>query len=120
MSSIKNIVVVTLMQVIVIVAGVLAAGICHKECTLSNMAMPLPAAILYRYGFIAFLAPLAWGTGAVTLQLRPDVSEDVRTLMLWLGVFVLIALAVFCIYADVTPWLRILWNLSSPGDDTGP
>jgi hypothetical protein len=120
MSSIKNIVVVALMQVIVIVAGVLAAGLCHKECTLSNIAMPLPAAMLYTYGFTAFLVPLAWSAGAVTLQLRPNVSEDVRTLMFWLGVFVLIALAIFCIYADVTLWLRILWNLSSPRDDNGP
>jgi hypothetical protein len=118
MSSIKNIVIVAISQVGVIVFGVLGAGVFHKECSLTGMAMPSLVALLYGYGFMGLCVPLAWSVGAVVLQLRPDVSDD-RTLMFWLGVLTFVALAFFCLYADVSPWFNIMWNLSGNGDDPG-
>jgi hypothetical protein len=120
MSSIKNIVTVAILQVGVIVFGVLAAGIVHKEWSTYDMVMPLPVAILYTYGFVAFLVPLVWSTCAVTLQLRANVSDDLRILIFWFGILLLIGLAVFCVYADVAPWLTGNWNLPGNGDDPGP
>jgi len=111
---------VALSQVAVIVFGVLAAGICHKEWATYDMVMPLPVAMLYTYGFIAFLVPLVWVTCAVTLQVRANVSDDVRALMFWFGILVLIGLAVFCVYADVAPWLTGKWNLPGNENDAGP
>jgi hypothetical protein len=119
MASIKNIVIVAISQASVIVVGVLGAGVFHKESSLTGVAMPSLVAMLYRYGFMGLFVPLAWGAGAVVLQLRANVSDDIRTLMFGLGSLVLIALAIFCVYADVSPWLNIMWNLSGNSDDSG-
>lgn len=105
MSSIRNTVVVALMQVGVIVAGVLAAGICHRVWIASNMPEPSLVALLYNHGVAGLLIPLAWVTGAAVLQTRSNVSDDARILMFWLGVLVLIALIIFTAYADISPWL---------------
>jgi hypothetical protein len=104
MASIRNTVIVALMQVGVIMAGILAAGICHKIWSGNNWAMPGPAAVLYTYGLAGFFIPICWGSGAVVLQLRANVSDDIKALAFWLGVLVVILLAIFIIYADVTPW----------------
>jgi ABC-type microcin C transport system permease subunit YejE len=119
MASIKNIVIVAISQVGVIVFGVLAAGIFHKESSLMDVLMPWSVATLYRYGFLGLSVPLAWSIGAVVLQLRANGSDDIRTLMFWIGVLVLIALAIFCLYADVSPWLNIARPLPDNGDDAG-
>ena len=117
MGSIRNIVVLTIMQVAVIVVGVLAAGICHRVFTdHNNTAMPLPAALLYWHGVIGLLIPVAWGVGTIVLHLRADVSDGIKTLAFWLGVFILILITAFVLYANVTPWLLAMhWN---PPDNT--
>ena len=109
--------VVAVMQVGVIVAGVLAAGLCHKGFASQGLAVPVLAAMLYRYGVIGLFIPLAWGAGALALQIRAGVSEDVKTLIFWSGVLLLIGLSVFVLYADVTPWLHIRWNKGGGDDD---
>ena len=103
------------MQVGVIVAGVLAAGVCQKVWSNDNITMPVPVTMLCRYGVFGFLIPLAWSAGALALYRRPGVSDDIKSVMFWFGVLILIALVVFVIYADVTPWLRVMWRLS--GED---
>jgi hypothetical protein len=118
MAIIKNTVVVAIMQVGIIVAGMLAAAICHKVFTSNNMAMPLPAAMLYSYGLIGFFIPVVWGPVAVVLQLRTTVSDGIKSLLFWLGVLMLIMMTVFIVYADVTPWFHgFIWHLT--GDDNG-
>jgi hypothetical protein len=113
MGSIRNTVVVAIMQVGVIVAGVLAAGLCLRVWISRDWPSPPLVALLYNYGIVGLLIPLAWAAGAVALQTRAGVSEDVRVLMFWLGVLVLIALAAFVAYADLSPWLVYLRD---PGD----
>jgi len=105
------------MQAGVIVAGVLAAGICHRVWTSRGWPLPPLVALLYNYGVAGLLIPLAWTAGAAALQVRPSVSEDVRVLMFWLGVLLLIALLIFAVYADVSPWLVFLRNTGN-ADDT--
>ena len=119
MASIKNIVIVALSQIGVIVFGVLGAGIFHKESSLMGVLMPAPVAMLYRYGFAGLAIPLAWGAGAVVLQLRANVSDDIRNLMFALGVLLLVAGAIFCLYADISPWLNLPRPLPNNGDDAG-
>lgn len=104
---------VAIMQVGVIVAGVLAAGICHRMSVSNNTAMPFLALALYSYGVVGLLIPLAWVTGAVVLQLRANFSDSIKVLMFWLGILLLIALTVFVFYADVPPLLRGLINMHS-------
>ncbi|HEX3626986.1 MAG TPA: hypothetical protein VH280_16370 [Verrucomicrobiae bacterium] len=119
MSSIRNTVVVALLQVGVIVAAVLAAGVCHRVWLSRGWVSPILVMLFYNYGVAGLLIPLTWAAGAVALQIRPGVSEDVRILMFWLGVLILIVLVVLAVYADVSPWLVYLRNTGNP-DDTGP
>lgn len=118
MSSIRNTVVVALLQVGVIVAAVLAAGICHRVWMSRGWPPPPLVALLCSYGVVGLLVPLAWVAGAAVFHIRPGVSEDLRVLMFWIGVLVLIALAAFALYADVSPWMVFLRNAGS-GDDSG-
>jgi hypothetical protein len=117
MSSIRNIIVVAIMQVGVIVAGVLAAGICHRVWSSEDMAMPVAVAMVYRHGFVGLLIPVVWGTGTVALYLRANISEEIKTLVFWFGVLILIVSAAFIIYADATPWLNgPMWHAQDNGD----
>jgi hypothetical protein len=116
MSSIRNTIVVALLQVGVIVAGVLAAGICERVWISRNWPPPPMVALLYSYGVIGLLIPLVWAAGAAALHARSGVSEDLRVLMFWLGVFVLIGLAAFVVYADVSPWVAFLKNAGISDD----
>jgi hypothetical protein len=119
MASIRNIVVVAIMQVAVIVAGVLAAGVCHRLFASQNMPLPMGVTLLYANGVLGFLIPLAWSILTVVLQLRADVSDDLRALMFWFGVFVLLVLVVLCLFVDVPPWLQVMFAGNHLGDDDG-
>jgi hypothetical protein len=118
MSSIRNTVVVAIMQAAVIVAAVLAAGICHRVWTNRDWPPPSLVVLLCRYGVAGLLIPLMWVAGSAVLQVRANVSDDVRVLMFWLGVLMLIALVLFAIYADVSPWLVFLRDTGNV-DDAG-
>lgn len=116
MASIRNTVVVAILQVGVVVAGVLAAGVCHRVWTSHDWAPPALVALLCHYGIAGLLIPMAWAAGAIVLQTRAGVSEDVRVLTFWLGVLALMVLVVFAAYADVSPWLVFLRNAGNPND----
>ncbi len=116
MFTIYNATLVAVMQVGVIVAGVLASGLWHKLSTGSGAAMPFAAGLLYNYGMVGFALPLAWLTVALLLRRSPNVSDDVKGLAFGLGVLLLIALAIFVIYADVSPVFHITWTLAGAGD----
>jgi hypothetical protein len=117
MASIRNILVVTIMQIAVIVVGVLAAGLCHRAFTGDNVAMPLPVAMLYWHGVVGLLIPATWGIGTVVLHLRTNIGDGIKTLAFWLGILILIVITIFVLYADVTPWFRIMWNLGGDADE---
>lgn len=102
---------VALMQVWVIVAGILAAGFVFKAWTAMNAPLPLPAAFLVNYGVVGFAIPLAWITGTVVLRGRPQVSDELKNLMFWFGVLILLGLGAFVLYADLTPWTTIMWRI---------
>ena len=112
MFTIYNATLVAVMQVGVIVAGVLASGLWHKFATASGMAMPNPAGFVHSYGMVGFFIPLAWLAFAMLVRRSPDISDGLKELTFWLGVAVLISLTIFMIYANVSPWFRILWRMS--------
>ena len=116
MFTIYNATLVAVMQVGVIVAGVLASGLWHKASTSNGLIIPNPVAFLYSYGIDGFVIPLAWISFALLLRSRPEVSDEIKSLAFWLGVLVLIALVVFVIYANVSPFFRIMWHMNG-GDD---
>jgi hypothetical protein len=112
MFTIRNTVMLAIMQIGVIVAGVLGAGLCHKAWISMGVVMPQPVALLYQFGIAGFLIPLAWSAFALILFHCPKMPDETKDSLFAFGILVLIALAVFVLYADVTPWLNISWGLS--------
>ena len=121
MVSIRNIVMLAIMQVGVIVAGVLAAGVCARIFASNGTVMPLLVSILYRYGVVGLVIPLAWVTGAVMLQLRASVSDNIKILMFWAGILLVVMLGAFVVYADLPSLIRAMgtFNTGTGGDGGG-
>lgn len=117
MFTIYNATLVAVMQVGVIVAGVLASGFWHKFYLDSDIEMPFPTGLLYHYGLFGLAIPFVWLVTALALHWTPAVSAGVETLAFWLGVLVLITLAAFVIYANISPLFHGTWSLSG-GNDT--
>jgi hypothetical protein len=115
MFSIKNAVYVAIMQVGVIVVGVLAAGLCYKAQTDMGVRFPNAFMLLLNHTVIFLAIPLVWITAVLWLRSRPEASDDAKNLAFWSGVLLIIALAIFAFYADVTPWVNIMWRMG--GDD---
>lgn len=105
------------MQIAVIVIGTLAAGLCHKTWAGMGVTMPFQTAMLYRYGVMGFSIPIIWAACALALRNRRDVSDDAKNLVFWLGIFVLIGLIVFVIYADVLTWPGMGYRFVDGNDD---
>ncbi len=115
MFTIYNATLVAVMQVGVIVAGVLASGLWHKFMTDSRMEMPFPASCIYPYGTIGFAIPFMWIICALLLRRRDNVSDGIKSLAFWFGVLILVTLAIFMIYANVSPCFQISGGMS--GDE---
>ncbi|MEI6076761.1 MAG: hypothetical protein WCS94_14360 [Verrucomicrobiota bacterium] len=109
MFTVRNATLVAIMQLGVIVAGVLASGLWHKVAASTGLAVPNPVGFLYSYGIGGFFIPLGWIAFALWIRSRPEVADEIKTLSFWLGVFVLIVLLIFVIYANVSPFFRIMW-----------
>ena len=107
----RNTVLVALMQVAVIVGGVLGAGLFYQTAAVANLPPPRPILLLVTDGGFGLGLPLVWATVALLVRRRPEVSDELKQLLHWLGMALLIGLAGFMIYADVTPWLGILWRM---------
>ena len=108
MFTVRNTVILAVMQVGVIVAGTLGAGICHKLEFLWHMPMPGATAIFYSYGVLGFLIPLTWGTIALVVERRTNLTDDFKGTVFASGIIILIALALLVILADFIPWLGVM------------
>jgi hypothetical protein len=116
MFSVRNAVVVAIMQVGVIVAGVLAAGLWCRTAVTGHVMIPFPTLCLFTYGICGFVIPLVWGSCAAFVIHQQKFSDGLKSLMFWFGVLMLLAMAVIVLYADASPFFHITWSLSG-GDD---
>lgn len=115
MYPIKHAVMLAITQVGVIVVGVLAAGIVHKLWRSTGMSPPWPVTLLVNYGVLAFTIPLTWITFALVLRSRPEVSDGDKALAFWLGILVLIALAVCVVGVTAPPLLNFQGGMGGGG-----
>lgn len=115
MFTIYNATLVAVIQVGIIVAGVLASGLWHKFASTSNIAMPFPTNLLYTYGVIGLAIPILWLLSALLVRRSPPISDESKGLVFGSGILLLVALAVFVIYANVSPLFHITWNVN-PND----
>lgn len=108
MFTIRNAVLIALMQIGVIVAGVLAAGVCNKWwASMGGGGLPLPMLILMNYGVIALAIPVVWIVLVLQLRNRSEASEDVKDFAFLSGIILLVAFCIFVGYAVLTPWLQV-------------
>src|ERR1700742_648627 len=117
MFSVRNIVIVALMQMGVIIAGILAAGLCHKVWLVAGVDLPWPAALIYHYGFMGLFIPTGWSVATLFILYRPEVMDEVKGAAFWQGVLTLVLLVIFVVYADVSPWLHRTWSLTADGSE---
>lgn len=104
------------MQVGVIFAGVAASGLWHKAAATSGVIIPPATRLLYNYGVLGFILPLAWLTAALWLNVRVEVSDEVKNLAFWSGILILVTLVAFMLYANVSPCFRIMWHMGDRED----
>ena len=78
--------------------------------------MSTPAEFLTGHSDLFMAIPVVWITCTALVHRRPEISDDAKDLMLFLGVLVLIALGVFFVYTDVMPLFNITWTLSGDAD----
>jgi hypothetical protein len=104
----RNVVIVALSQTGVIVIGVLAAGTACRWHTEFNAMPPRAATLMAEYGFLALAVPVVWVIVAMRAKGRNNWPEDTQMFVLYSGLFLLLLLLFFAVYAGVLPWCRLV------------
>ena len=112
MFSVRNVVVVAMMQIGVIVAGVLGAGLWHKFQVANGVHILTATAFLFDHGVFGFVVPVVWSAFILMLNGRQEISDAALFLAFWLGVMLLLGLTMFVIYADFFPFFRTMRELA--------
>ncbi len=110
MLTTRNAIKVALMQVGVIVAGILAAGVGYHAASGMGGSMPASTAFLVHFGFLLLALPVAWIAFAARLQNNAAASDRKKTLTFVVGLALLVGLTLFSLYAAGEPWMGdTLW-----------
>jgi hypothetical protein len=109
--TIRNTVILALVQVGVVVAGVLAAGAAYKWYATFNLKPPSLTALLADYGLLALVLPLAWVALALQALRRGEDWDDRKLLAIWSGILLLLLLLLGVGYVAVRPLLRLIGGL---------
>jgi hypothetical protein len=118
MFTVRNTVRVAIMQVGVLVAGILASGLCHRLAAVNGISLSWPPVLLYNYGILGLAIPLIWTALALILHRRSEISDELKALVFLSGILLLVAFAAFVLYADVSPWFHFMWR-QPVGDEGG-
>jgi hypothetical protein len=105
--TVRNAVVLALMQVGVIVAGVLATATTSKMMSTWNIATPGGTYAFAGYGEFLFLVPLAWITIALRLRRDPNLSDGAKTTAFLLGIGLLLVLLLAIWITAIRPFLKV-------------
>ena len=106
--TVRNTVILALVQVGVIVAGVLAAGACQKWCATLAFPVRRPTALLAEYGFLALALPVAWAAAALYVQRRSEEPGAAAATAFLAGLLLLALLLLGVGHAAVAPLLRLM------------
>ena len=109
MLTIKKTVCLAIMQFGVIIGGIFAGRFLFKRMTgpqgISSSQMPMPITTLVNHALVFLAIPFVWLVLALLVRRRLEISSKEKNLYFCFGVLLLLALAVFVIYADVTPMI---------------
>jgi hypothetical protein len=108
--TVRNAVIVALTQIGIIVAGVLAAGACHKWHTTMGVKLPPATTVVAEYGFLALGLPVLWVAAALLALRKSELSEESEwaAYAFFSGLLALVLLTVGVGYASFGPLFRIL------------
>lgn len=103
----RNTLLVALLQVGVIIAGTLGAGVSRRLlAALGVSILPLSNTLLMNYGLAALGIPLVWGILALALRQRPHISENLKALVLFSGILILLLLVAMIAQVILAPWIH--------------
>ncbi len=105
--TVRNAVIVSLVQVAIIVFGTLAIGLNHKvwKMTAGEMAPPAILLQLRDYGAALLVIPLLWIALAVWVRSSARASDPAKALAFLSGFALLAALFALMCFGLFSPWL---------------
>lgn len=96
-----NAILVALLQVGVVCAAVLSAGLGRNLLDKASLPSSTPTLLLYHYGFWLLTLPLLWIAGAMWFKRNPKRSDSAKGAVFLLGLAVLLALFVLFVIGGV-------------------
>jgi hypothetical protein len=110
--TVRNTVILGLVQIIVIVVGVLGACVAHKWFVPWNVKLPQWTIFVADYGIFALILPVIWVAWAL-LVLRREDESGYHVLAVVAGILLLVGLLVVTFNAAVVPFVGIIggWSL---------
>lgn len=109
MFPIRNAVLVALMQIAVIVIGVLATHVSQKIWS-ESIFRPFPTVFIGEFGVFCLGLPLVWIITALHIRQQEKFSDDLKGLVFYGGVLLLILLAAFFGYGVIKPWITVCFG----------
>jgi hypothetical protein len=106
--TVRNTVILALVQVGVIVAGVLGAGAAHKWYAPMGVRVPALTTFVADYGFLALGLPVAWVTVALLVLKHEPESAAPAWLVVASGLLLLVLLLIGVWQASGVPLLRLM------------
>ena len=103
--TIRNAVLIALVQVAIIVTRVLAAGISHKWWATPGIQLPQTTLFLINYGVVLLSAPVVWIALALRLRIS-HLPDSVKSIAFLSGFLLILILLVLIGHAVITPWIR--------------
>ena len=114
MFTTQNAVKLALMQIGVIVAGILAAGIGYHAVNEMGGTVPVSTVFLVHFGFWLLALPLGWIIVAMRLRNHPGISDGFKTTAFLVGIVMVVLIALLALHAGITPWTQN--TLLRPGE----
>src|SRR5262245_37216759 len=105
--TVRNVVLIAVMQVGVVVMGVLAAGVSQRWWAINGTPIPVVTILVQQYGMLAFTIPLLWTISILRLRLRSEVSDRLKAAVFAAGIAILITLIAIMGYAIIRPWFSV-------------
>ncbi len=109
--TVRNSVLLALLQVGALVGGILAAGASQKLWhTHSAAPAPWVTYLVVNYGALALIAPLLWIAAMVRYGRSPEASEGGKALAFASGLALLTLILGVAVCAVIQPWVHAGWE----------
>ena len=114
MFSIRNAVVLAVLQVAVIIAGIFGAGAGNKMWNTMNDPLAEPASLAHvlNFGPLALVIPPVWMLLVLFMRRNAHISDKAKSRFYGAGVCILAVLILLIIDMVVGPWFGLDWRFT--------